>query len=85
MLNGLVVRQLSEKEIRAGLNSGKFLPSDFLETEDGWKKLKETFFCKKNSESSNRWMALFIISFILNILMLLLIFWQSSRIDQLIN
>lgn len=86
LLNGLVVKDLSEKQLIDGLQSGKFLPSDFLWTNDGdWIHLKETNFVKKNHHKTNGWMALFVLSFILNIVMLFLLFWQKTRIELLIN
>jgi len=85
MLNGLVVKDLSEKQVKEGLANGRFLPSDFIINDNReWIHLKDSAFVRKDRIKYNGWMALFVISFILNILMLLLIFWQKSRIDKLI-
>ena len=86
MLNGLVVKDITSGQISEGIKSGKYLPSDFISTTGGdWIKLKETDFFKIKEKSFNGWMALFVISFILNILMLIMMFWQKSRIEQLLN
>lgn len=86
LLNGLVVGGLSRKQLKEGIEKGKFLPSDFVRNSDGeWIHLKNSEFYKKKSDHSNGWMALFLLSFILNILMLILIFWQKARIETLLN
>jgi len=86
MLNGLVVRDISVSQIKDGLSSGKYLPSDLISTAEGsWEYIKDSKFYKNNKKDFNGWMALFIISFILNIVMLLMMFWQKSRIEQILN
>lgn len=86
MLNGLIIKDLSERNIRDGVESGKYLPSDFVTDEDGyWIHLKDTPFIKSKKKNMNGWIALFTLSFILNIIMVVLMFWQKSRIEQLLN
>jgi hypothetical protein len=86
MLNGLVVRNISANKLSEGIKTGKYLPSDFVSTSDGqWIHLKDSHFFKGNGKSFNGWMALFFISFILNIIMMVVMFWQKSRIDHIIN
>jgi len=85
MLNGLVIKDLSPMQIKDGLLSGKYLPSDFISAEDGgWQYIKESEFYKVK-QSSGTWKMLFALSFIVNIMMLMLIMWQKSRIEQLLN
>ena len=86
MLNGLLSSNLSFTQVSDGIAKGKFLPSDFIEDEDGeWIHLKESEFFRKPAKKFNGWMVLFILSTILNLLMLLLLFWQKGRIEQLLN
>jgi hypothetical protein len=86
MLNGLVISGLSERDVADGIKCGKYLPSDFLDTGDGtWVHIKDSGLCRKTFAKFNGWMALFIISFILNILTLLMLFWQNSRIENLLK
>ncbi|PLX69625.1 MAG: hypothetical protein C0603_01465 [Denitrovibrio sp.] len=86
MLNGLVVKDLSFNQVLEGITKGKFLPSDFINNIDGdWIHLKESDFFRKPIKKFNGWMVLFVLSSILNLLMLLLLFWQNGRIEQLLN
>ncbi|ADD68026.1 hypothetical protein Dacet_1254 [Denitrovibrio acetiphilus DSM 12809] len=86
LLNGLVIKNISAKQVAEGIKTGKYLPSDFVATSDGnWIHLKDSSFLEITDKSFNGWMALFFISFILNIIMMAMIFWQKSRIDQIIN
>ncbi|MGD9808406.1 MAG: hypothetical protein AB7E76_11980 [Deferribacterales bacterium] len=86
MLNGLVIRDISISQIKDGLKSGKYLPSDFVSSSGGdWVMLKESKLYKNNAKIFNGWMALFAVSFIFNIIMLLMLFWQNSRINQLLD
>jgi hypothetical protein len=84
MLNGLVIKDLSRKDIDEGIEKGKFLPSDFISGKNAeWIHLKDSDFKFKSDKKINGWMMLFYISFIINILMLLLIYWQNGRIQSL--
>jgi len=86
MLNGLVIRGISLSQIKDGLKTGKYLPSDFVSLKDGeWIMLKESKLYKNTKKNINGWMALFAVSFIFNVIMLLMLFWQSSRMDQLLD
>lgn len=86
MLNGLVIRDLSPSQITEGLRLGRYLPSDFICDAGGeWIPLRESGFYKNKRNKQTGWMVLFFISSILNILMLLLIFWQKARIEKLLN
>jgi len=86
MLNGLIVKDLSPTQITEGLKGGKYLPSDFVSGDNGeWISLKDSPFIKNNGKSLNGWMALFFVSFILNIMMLMLMFWQKARIENLLK
>jgi len=85
MLNGLVVHNLSAGQISEGIKTGRFVPSDFIYSkEEEWIQLKDSEFIKK-TKNLNGWMALFIISFIFNVVMLLLLIWQNSRINDLLS
>lgn len=86
MLNGLVLRDITANQIKDGLKNGKYLPSDFVSSSDGdWIMLKESKFYRNTTKNFNGWMALFAVSFIFNIIMLLLLFWQNSRVQQLLD
>lgn len=86
MLNGLVIKDLSPAQVAEGLNAGRYLPSDFItDGNNEWVPLRDSAFCKGRKNKQTGWMMLFCISFILNILMLLLIFWQKARIEKLLS
>jgi hypothetical protein len=94
-LNGLLLENLTYTEVENGILNGKFLSVDYVSTDTSpWMKLKDSPFAAKSSiskivkieESSNKsWKILFFLSFIVNLILLGLIYFQKTKLDELIK
>ncbi len=94
-LNGLLVENLSEADVTNGVLNGKFLSVDYVSTEfTPWIKLKDSSFGAKSAiskvvkiegSSNKSWMILFFLSFVVNLILLGLIYFQKLKIDEFIK
>ena len=94
-LNGMLIENLTEDDVKNGVLNGKFLTVDYVSTESTpWIKLKDSSFSAKSAiskivkveETSNKsWMILFFLSFIVNLVLLGLIYFQKTKIDEFIK
>ncbi len=93
-LNGLLDDNLSEQEVKNGILNGKYLSVDYISSDDTpWIKLKSSEFGKlfkatnviADSNCSKTWLMLFWLSFLVNIILLALIWFQKGQIDNIIK
>lgn len=90
MLNGLKVSDLSYDAVKDGVGKGRYLSVDYITYQGApWVKLKDSEFgmllnissadTKKTVDKRRNWFYLFIVSFIANIAMLVLIYFLTIR------
>lgn len=94
-ITGLLQEDLSESDVKAGILNGKYLSVDFVAAnETPWIRFRDSEFkdifktttiIKDTGNSSKSWMLLFWVSFIVNLVLLGLIWFQKGRIDTFLK
>jgi DNA-directed RNA polymerase subunit RPC12/RpoP len=89
MKSGLTLSAVSAQEINEGMRKGRFLSTDFVScVYTPWIELKDSRFIKPVKEKKQHtayWVMLFVMSFLVNIILLGVIYLQHSQIGTLTN
>lgn len=95
LLNGVLIEKISFNEVKNGLKTGKYLKYDYISGDNlPWMKIVNSEFQEfipglavsgNKDGASKSWIALFIFSFIVNIILLFFLYLQKIKIDDLIG
>lgn len=92
-LNGVTLGDLTFDSVKNGIASGKFLSTDFISGSGmPFIKIKDSEFgrfvmggTQKSQKKSGSWSILFILSMLVNVLLLVFIYMQKIKIDSIIG